>query len=863
MQGEMSFMKRNRRILSKKGSTLVMMVVMVSVLTIIGFTLLFIVLGFFNMNKLYQASEDLNYETERVGQVISQKLVEKVSSIIAGVAVQDGTNISQDTLKLIHDKYDNSTHLQSLTDPIHDDGAPYDNLNTRLTNILDSASLSAGQKSDFLNALKDISFKLAVEAEQPNSILSNNNAQVLARVKDGGYFDDVTDSSGNLIFTLTDHPSASPPYSALEIDKTQAVPGEVWNWLKDRLNDDECDSYVDYPVGDQYGKIKYTVTTENEKLSYKKRMEFTFETTYTTFSPSSVLTANSWTINSYTNEKFSKVLAATGNITIQGVGAVALDGNVYAFGVLPTTMNDNIIPPTSFGGVIFDSDNQNVNINGNVITRGYLKANGGDSTINIRDSAICDTLLLAEDKSNIVLNIGTDLNNHSLSTFDDIRVNSPQGSSVRIKGNFYGLNDGSSGANMGRINKSSSIILNTLGNSYIRIDGQALIGGVAYASNITKNSYAFKTGESVAIGDNFKVYSYKLDQATDPDDIPTNASTPPYSIDQTNDFQTWNVANVSGIGFTQAVLLDPDYINPNSPAKTGNLKSHFYHYVKLHNTDADRNLLFPFNPSNTGIILNANKSHYAPGIICAQAYQDSNNDGEPDSGAVPATGAFYLLNESLPSPLPSGFSSFNVPAMSEPEYITKIGTEKQNAIKEISFIKKYNDIAAEPNTGETKEAEYTDSGGKLNPAVPNYIQDINSDYFYYIANEKKDIVIGDSTDYPNGKIDASSINNHSGIIYTKGNITIQPSASFTFRGVIIANGIYTNPPDAGNILIKSSSGVTIDNTNIETVYNKPFFAPARRFFAPGNIGSASVTSTDVYSSANKNVRLVDKRLVRQ
>lgn len=848
---------------STKGSSLIMMIVMITVLFLIASTLLFVVLSFFKLNKVYQASENLYFETSRATQVLAQQLELRIADIIENEIPDPITDYTS-----IFNEFGSAAGYSDAGE-----------LETMLSFYAGSADTAI--QDDVNKALFDITFKLMVQDDpEASSIL---------------YHDATTTPDNNPALTYlqtTAMPAVTDPnppnekiFEVKEVAINTGLPAdvrtEIVNWLsQNKSNYDNGGTDYDYYGGlDKYGTVVYTVQAENEKAGLGKKLEVKFQTSSHTFTDV-IDTKYAAGVQGYNNSRFGKVLAATGNIDISGAGTVNLNGGIYAYGSLPADMTANIIDPASYGGIRFNGS-QTVNITGDAITRGYLSANESNSTINITGHAVCDTLYLADDESDINFTVGTVGNNVNtsrsyLSTFDDIRAGSSD-SHVRIVGSYFGLNEGSTSG----VNKSSSVILNTPADSDpsdIRIDGQALIGGVTFVGNITRdidgNTYAFRTGESTSIGNNFLLYGYRLDQSSLP--APESTSNPSYDVDVANDYPTWDVEDISGLGSTQLALLDPNASDQADIHKTHNLKSHFYHYIRLRESATDGRMLFNFQPSGKGIILNKNKRHYAPGIISAQAYPDSDGNGMAEGETLLSpldtstlAERFYWVTGTVPG-ITGKFESFDALPLDSNEYDEIMETEKTNAMRDVSFYKIYDDNAytdsgINPNNGATREEEYTDKNGYLlgGLTTDTYMYNMDSDYFYFVTKDAKDIVIGTESDSLTPgitsssdstiKIRAGDIHGKSGIIYTKGNVEIKPDAAFTFDGVIISNG--------GNITIESDHEVNLDNSDIETTYNQPFFTEVRKFFAPGN-EEELLEGSDVYIGSGQNARLVGKKLIK-
>ena len=201
----------------------------------------------------------------------------------------------------------------------------------------------------------------------------------------------------------------------------------------------------------------------------------------------------------------------TGNIYVKGneptvtnkdVGIIlsnkaskfVVTGNVATSKNLEITYNENL--STNPGSEIV--------VNGNIYAKNLLiskkagedyGAKGSRVTINHLDGSVSDG---------------------NLYVMDDMEVNAEK-STVNISGGFYGVSDGSQAANNTPDN-SSSIIVNAedigeVDGSTINIDKEAYIAGSAYISGLkhgAENDYKYQTGESVSIKGNYRAYTQPL-----------------------------------------------------------------------------------------------------------------------------------------------------------------------------------------------------------------------------------------------------------------------------------------------------------------------------------------------------------------
>ena len=104
----------------------------------------------------------------------------------------------------------------------------------------------------------------------------------------------------------------------------------------------------------------------------------------------------------------------------------------------------------------------------------------------------------------------------NLYVMDDMEVNAEK-STVNISGGFYGVSDGSQAANNTPDNSSSIIVnaedIGEADGSTINIAKEAYIAGSAYISGLkygAENDYKYQTGESVSIKGNYRAYTQPL-----------------------------------------------------------------------------------------------------------------------------------------------------------------------------------------------------------------------------------------------------------------------------------------------------------------------------------------------------------------
>ena len=220
------------------------------------------------------------------------------------------------------------------------------------------------------------------------------------------------------------------------------------------------------------------------------------------------------------NILWTKALAAGRNIEVTG-GEVFVQGDVYAFGTKPSnsrSINNN----EDFGGIIVGKDEIKgaLNIQGDVATNSYIHSLFNNSTIDINGSVYADSIVIHEgvDRSNITIR-------GQANTRDDIELNGTK-SKIHIMGDYYGFTDGSEDSQSEGVaenihSQSSSIIINSsdIGRgSSLQIDGQIFLAGTVFVDLSTEKNgvyveRGYKTGESVSIKGNYLAYGKYLNDS--------------------------------------------------------------------------------------------------------------------------------------------------------------------------------------------------------------------------------------------------------------------------------------------------------------------------------------------------------------
>lgn len=220
------------------------------------------------------------------------------------------------------------------------------------------------------------------------------------------------------------------------------------------------------------------------------------------------------------NILWKKAITTENNLYITGEN-VTINGDVYAYGTKPSNLKES----REFGGIVVGAEKKgSATINGDAVTNSYIHTNYDDSKLIINGNAYCNSLVVQEETSGSSIIV-----QNSTYTKDDIELNGRK-ARIEIDGDYYGFSDGSNKKekpNKEKPNKekvthdeSSSIVINSKdieqsNGSSLKIMGDTYIGGTVYIDLADVN---YQTGESVSIKGNYRAYTEKLSGiADDPD----------------------------------------------------------------------------------------------------------------------------------------------------------------------------------------------------------------------------------------------------------------------------------------------------------------------------------------------------------
>ncbi|MCT4509436.1 MAG: hypothetical protein N4A48_11915 [Tepidibacter sp.] len=215
------------------------------------------------------------------------------------------------------------------------------------------------------------------------------------------------------------------------------------------------------------------------------------------------------------NVLWTKALIADKNIVIQG-NDVAVNGDIYAYGDLTKKNIEQ-------RGILVGLNNKsgNLTVEGNVSTGGYLKTSENNSNITVKKGDVyCNSLVIPQGKSNCNIKI----EKGNVNTYDDIELNGEK-SKINIDGNYYGFSYGSRGhdesssiiINSEDIGKTNGSSITITGNGESKKyygngqdDGKGnFIAGTVYID--LDNDVDYQTGESISVKGNYIGYSKKLE----------------------------------------------------------------------------------------------------------------------------------------------------------------------------------------------------------------------------------------------------------------------------------------------------------------------------------------------------------------
>lgn len=217
------------------------------------------------------------------------------------------------------------------------------------------------------------------------------------------------------------------------------------------------------------------------------------------------------------NVLWHKALIAMQDLIV--IGNVRINGDIYAYGNDDEINNKN--PMNYGGIVVgYEGIPGRLTVvNGDIISDKYLHTKASNSSIDVQNGNVyCKSLVIndiGDDDENCTMMINGDVN-----TYDDIKLNGEK-SSITINGSYFGFSFGADGYDKSSSIIINSDDISISDKTYIRITGNGLgkdyypddnkngifLGGVVHI-NLYEDTY--QTGESVAIKGNYRAYTQEI-----------------------------------------------------------------------------------------------------------------------------------------------------------------------------------------------------------------------------------------------------------------------------------------------------------------------------------------------------------------
>ena len=273
--------------------------------------------------------------------------------------------------------------------------------------------------------------------------------------------------------------------------------------------------------------IKFTIRssfscaeTSTTKLANKKVIETSFKITAPEYADIIKRTNSSGEIDIMA--PYSNVLTVDGNLDVNST--LTLGGNAWIKGDANTaaSQNQSIVFSKYNGGIKLASgkniitNSVGANYPGNIYTAGTFSLVNG-STATLSGNLYSSNTYIGPSSTNDSSSRDNTITVGDMITYNDLGINS-LASTINMN-NYYGINstttDSTNGGKNNASKRSSCIIINNYNmNSILNIANDAYIAGVAYINTGDENSDdgEYETGESIAVRGNYKAYQEALTQ---------------------------------------------------------------------------------------------------------------------------------------------------------------------------------------------------------------------------------------------------------------------------------------------------------------------------------------------------------------
>lgn len=259
--------------------------------------------------------------------------------------------------------------------------------------------------------------------------------------------------------------------------------------------------------------------TSTTKLPNKKVIETTFKITAPEYAD--IISRSNSTDELVIQAPYSNVLTVDGNLNVNS--DLTLAGNAWVKGDADTAASENqsIVFSKYNGGIKlasgkdFTTNSVGEHYPGNIYTAGTFSL-VNSSNVNLSGNLYSGNTYIGPSSTNDSSSRDNTMSLGDMITYNDLGINSL--SSTITMNNYYGINGETTDSNNGGKNnaskRSSCIIINNYNTvrSALNISNDAYIAGVAYINTGNENSDngEYETGESIAVRGNYKAYQEAL-----------------------------------------------------------------------------------------------------------------------------------------------------------------------------------------------------------------------------------------------------------------------------------------------------------------------------------------------------------------
>ena len=278
---------------------------------------------------------------------------------------------------------------------------------------------------------------------------------------------------------------------------------------------------------DSEKSIKFTIRssfscaeTSTTKLANKKVIETSFKITAPEYAD--IINRTNSTGEIDIMAPYSNVLTVDGNLDVNS--SLTLGGNSWVKGDADTAASANqSIVFSKYNGGIKLANGKNITTNpvgttypGNIYTAGTFSLVNG-STATLSGNLYSSNTYIGPSSTNDSSSRDNTITVGDMITYNDLGINS-LASTINMN-NYYGINstttDSTNGGKNNASKRSSCIIINNYNmDSRLNINNDAYIAGVAYINTGDENgdNGEYETGESIAVRGNYKAYQEALTQ---------------------------------------------------------------------------------------------------------------------------------------------------------------------------------------------------------------------------------------------------------------------------------------------------------------------------------------------------------------